>query len=217
MHKYQAVIFDVDGTLLDSHEGIISSVVFTIAKLNLIKLSAKELSRFVGPPIQESFMKFYGLPVQEAQEAAKIFRDQYKQYDLLKAQAYEGIFDLLDSLKNKNIKIAYATYKRQDYAYNILKHFGFVKYSNLVYGADNTNQLKKADIVKNCLVDINAEKDHILLIGDSEFDGLAASENKLDFAAVTYGFGFKSEADAQQYNPIVTFHTVQEIIDFFNI
>ena len=120
-------VFDVDGTLLDTSEGVLSSVIYTIKKHNLPAIDEKTLRTFIGPPIQDSFARVYGIQGNILQELATTFRNQYKDNDLLKAVPYDGIYKVFDALIAEGIKPAIATYKRQDYATIIMNYFGFNK------------------------------------------------------------------------------------------
>lgn len=194
--KYDLVIFDVDGTLLDTTEGVLSAVKYTINTLGYEMLSEKVLSTFIGPPIQDSFAKAYGLEGDILQEIATIFRDQYSKVDLLKAVPYEGIYDVMSSLVDNNIKIAVATYKREDYAITLLKHYGFDKYTNIMFGGDHENKLKKKDIIEKCILESGiSDRERIIMVGDTRHDALGAAGSDIDFLGVTYGFGFKEDEE----------------------
>lgn len=203
--QYKVVVFDVDGTLLDTSEGILASVKYTIDKMGLPPLSDEVISTFIGPPIQNSFAKAYGLQGEILQEIATIFRNQYKDVDLLKAKPYEGIYEVFEALLENGIKPAIATYKRQDYATMILKNFGFDKYTDIMYGADHENKLKKRDIIEMALKDAGAVQDEnglypdAVMIGDSDNDAIGADGIGTKFIGVTFGFGFKTAEDVYQF------------------
>ena len=111
----------------------------------------------------------------------------------MKAIPYDGIFQLLSDLTNKGIVCAVATYKREDYALALLKHYGFDKYMDIMYGADNENKLSKKNIIMKCIDRSKImDRNSIVMIGDTSHDLKGASELNIDFIGVTYGFGFKS-------------------------
>lgn len=200
MKQYKAAIFDVDGTLLDTTDGILASVRYMIAEAGLPELDRKTLLTFIGPPIQDSLVRVYQVSKERAQELATIFRNRYKDYELLKAVAYDGIYDVMDELRNRGIAIAVATYKRQDYAEMILKHFHFDQYSDILYGADHENKLKKQDIIKLCMKDMGiTDPSEVVMIGDSSHDAKGAQELGMDFIGVTYGFEFRTKEDVYAY------------------
>lgn len=193
---YELVIFDLDGTLLDTTEGIVNAISYTIEAFGLEKLSCEKLLKFIGPPVQESFIREYGVDSEKAQELAECFRDYYKEKTLFGAKAYDGIYELLDHLSENEVKIAVATYKREDYAVKLLKHFGFDRYSEMLYGADNFNKLTKADIIIKCIEKAGIkDKKKVLMVGDSIKDKEGADHLGIDFIGVTYGFGFQTKQE----------------------
>lgn len=203
IRKYDAVIFDVDGTLLDTTEGVLNSVKYAIKEKNLDLPSDECLRRFIGPPIQNSFAKQYGLEGVELQELTDLFRNRYKTKELLKAEPYEDIFEVLENLKNAGIKIAVATYKREDYAVSLLKHFGFDKYTDIMHGADNHNVLKKKDIIELCLKEMNViNYKRAVMVGDSDNDAIGADHIGTGFIGVTYGFDFEKPEDVRKFPSI---------------
>lgn len=200
MKNYSTVVFDLDGTLLNTTRGVLKSVRFAIGEMGLPMLPDEAVNRFVGPPMQDSFVREYGLSKEEAQRAANIFREHYKTKSLLEAEVYEGIPELLALLKRQGKKLAVATYKRHDYAMDILKHFGIADFCDSMNGADNNNVLTKADILNKCLEEVgNPPRDSVVLIGDSEYDSIGAKNAGIDFIGVTYGFGFRTEEDIAKH------------------
>ena len=195
----KAVLFDVDGTLLDTSIGITHSVRYTLEKLGLQKLSEDTLRKFVGPPPQEAFQKYVELSKEEAQRAANVYREFYKKEALFEASVYEGILSLLERLKQNGYKIGVATYKREDYALDILRHFGISPYCEVIHGADNENKLTKADIIDLCCVELGVPKSNIMLVGDTEHDAIGAYRAGVKFCAVTWGFGYKPDEVASNY------------------
>lgn len=203
MGKYEIAVFDVDGTLLDTTEGVLASVKYTIDKMGFEPLSEDVLKTFIGPPIQDSFAKAYNLSGDILQDIATCFRNRYKDYELLKAVPYDGIYEVFDKLMERNVKLAVATYKRQDYAEAILKHFGFDKYTNILYGADHNNKLKKVDIIEKCMVDLGVtDYSNAVMIGDSSHDAIGAEKIGMDFIGVTYGFDFRAPGDVYKFKAV---------------
>lgn len=209
----KAVLFDLDGTLLDTSEGILTSVKYTINKMGLVLPPDVNTDFFIGPPIQMSLQKCFGLAADEAQRGANLFRDYYKTEALFLAKPYEGIFDVLKSLKDNGVKIGVATYKREDYAIDILRHFHISDYCDAMCGADNNNILTKSDIIRNCCKILNVMPQESIYVGDTEHDAKGASEAGLPFVAVTWGFGF-NENNLNLNYPVVSFiHAPFQIMD----
>ena len=216
MYKYEYVIFDLDGTILDTSEGIILAISQTIEEYNRQIPERKKLESFIGPPIQNSFRSLYSLSDAEAMKMANIFRNHYMCDEfLLKAVPYDGIFDLMDKLFSAGIKIGFATYKREDYARRLLCEKGFSYYTEHMYGSDFEGKLKKKDIICNCLKKMNCDDySKVVYIGDSKGDAEASAEVGIDFVALTYGFGYKSESEAKKSKCICVCNTIQELAVF---
>lgn len=213
--KYKLAVFDLDGTILDTTEGVIASVKHTIQTMDYKMPTDEELSSFIGPPIQDSFAKYYGLSGSILQEIATIFRDQYKNVDLLKAKAYQGIYELFEKMLDKGITPAVATYKREDYALTLLKYYHFDKYTSIMYGADHENKLKKRDIIEKCISDANITNySEVVMIGDTIYDANGAAQIGVDFIGVTYGFGFKKKEDLEKLPFVGCAKTPIEILDY---
>ena len=197
--RIRHVIFDLDGTLLDTSEGIIESVKYVMNVRGYSKISDSELYSFVGPPLRQSFIKQFRINEQEADVAVDCFRENYSDRALLKAKPYDGIYDLCTRLNSNNIKMSVATYKPEDYATRLIEHFGFDKYFESVHGADKEGLLKKEDIILICVNEMKCDSQETVMIGDTLHDAEAAYNTGLGFIAVTYGFGFHDDSDIDKY------------------
>ena len=189
--RYEAVLFDVDGTLLDTSEGIVKSVKETIEHFDLPCPPEEDILKFIGPPIEWSFEGRCGVTGDKLTEVCKYFRDRYSNHNLLLAKPYDGIMDLLDYLKNKNIPIGIATYKKQDYAEKLLLAMGFGEYTDHIFGSDYGGKLLKKDIIKMCIDSLGVEDaSKVLMVGDSNHDANGAKLAGSPFCGVSFGFGF---------------------------
>lgn len=210
--KYTVVIFDLDGTLLDTSKGIFNGINHVIKQLGLDSLNQEKLSLFVGPPLWDSFKTICGLPDERCTQAIEIFRKEYIQTGIYEAQVYEGIKELLKWLRNEKIKIGIATLKREDMAKQIMRYFGLEKYFDVIIGDRELHKFTKEDTI-NMALEILGEVDRtkVLMIGDSPYDAIGAENAKVDFLAVTYGFGFTSLEAANSYANISVASTVKDI------
>lgn len=191
----KCIIFDLDGTLIDTSKGIVEAVSYTIEKLGLPSLTDSQLLSFIGPPVQESFQHNCCLDRYEAQCVTDLYRSYYINNSLLHATLYNGVLQMLDDLKCKNYSLGVATYKRNDCVPTLLQHFGLDVFFSCIKGADQNNKLKKKDLIEDAVRSIGADAEQSIYIGDTIHDATAASENAMDFVAVLYGFGFKTESD----------------------
>ena len=215
MKKYNTIIFDVDGTLINTRQGIMASVKHVIDNFNLKQLSDDELYKFVGlSPLQAAFCHFCNIDKNLSQKCTEEFRMFYNKNELYNANIYNGISKLLDFLKSNNYKLGVATYKREDLVINLLNHFKMDKYFDYICGADNENKLSKTEMINNCIKIFNTDKADTIVIGDSKHDAEAAMQLGIDFIGVTYGFGFKVKNDVNVYPNILCAETPQEILNY---
>lgn len=191
----QLIIFDLDGCLLDTSEGIGESVRFTLSELGCKLPSGVKIDNFIGPPIQNSLKTFLKLSPEESQIGANIFREYYKNHALLKAKPYPRVEDTLSWLNSREKLCAVATYKREDYAITLLEKMDLSQYFNIICGADNFNKLTKKDIIEKCIHNLAVNNEDALMIGDTMSDFTSANELNVDFIGVTWGFGFTEQCD----------------------
>ena len=186
---YRAVLFDLDGTLLDTTEGVIAAVRETIESHGLPMPDDATLKTFVGPPMQKTMSTVFGMDGPDALRIANEFRRNYKEY-LFNASLYPGVKSLLRSLALNGVKIAVATNKSHDNAMAILKEFDLMEYCDYAQGSDLEGKLSKKDIIDSCIEHLGVNAEEVVFVGDSEFDSTAAEQVGVDFLGVTYGFGF---------------------------
>lgn len=210
------MIFDLDGTLLDTTGGILASVSYTIDLLQLPMLSRETLLSFIGPPVADSFAKYYGLSGALLQKAVDTFRSDYGNNRLFDAVPYPGIYDVFEYLRKCNVKTAVATYKREDQALKLLQHYNFSRYTDIMFGADKDNKLQKKDIIAKCVNKSGLIAPKTLVVGDTIHDATGAEKLGLDFLAVTYGFGFKPDDDASCANAVAFVESPLAFIQWFN-
>lgn len=208
--RYKAILFDLDGTLLDTTNGVLEAVIKTIKTLNLQMPSKKIIKTFVGPPMQDSFKKYFNQDDELALKSANLFREIYKE-TLFNAKLYDGVLELLNKLKENNFKIAIATNKSHDNAINILKQFKIFDYCDFAMGSDLNGKLKKSDIIKQCLDNLNINNKDSVMIGDSIIDAIGAKIVNIDFIAVTYGFGFKKNDNFDDVNKVNVCKNIYEL------
>ena len=156
MYKY--ILFDLDGTLTDPGLGITNAVMHALKKFNIEVPDRSELYKFIGPPLLESFQKYYGMSEEESQMALQYYREYFKPYGLYENTVYDGIEELLVTLKAQGKKLILATSKPEPFAVEILRHFGLDKYFDFVAGAtmDEKRSLATFRISQDCLVSIRS-------------------------------------------------------------
>ena len=216
MNKYDLAVFDLDGTLLDTRGGVLSAVKYTIKEFGYEMPDEDTLRTFIGPPVQEGFSRVYGLEGPILQEIATVFRNFYSTKTLLEAKLYDGMLELLEAMKARGIMPAVATYKREDYALTLLRHFGFDRYTDIMFGGDHENKLKKRDIIEKCINTAGVtDLSRVVMIGDTEFDAVGARDIGVDFIGVSYGFGYKTADEIEGCGAVGAAQTPMDILKFF--
>ncbi len=193
---YSTVLFDLDGTLTDPGEGITNSVAYALGRYGIEVGDKKSLYSFIGPPLKDSFMKYYGFSSEKAMEAITVYREYFRDKGIFENEVYEGIPDLLGKIKASGRKIVLATSKPEEFAVRILEHFDLMKYFDVVAGASmDEKRNKKGDVIKYALQKGDLAEDSCVMIGDREHDISGAKENALPSIGVLYGYGSREELE----------------------
>lgn len=188
------MIFDLDGTLIDSSEGIVHAVSEALRNLNYPILDEELIKSFIGPPIGKEIVKELGYGERELKEFNTEFRHLYKTKYLMEATIYPGIEDLLTRLLDQKF-MAVATNKRIDYTLTLMEGLGLSKYFKIIEGSDFEGMLEKRDMINKCLKLFKSASLETVVVGDTINDALAARACGVDFIGVTYGMGFKKPED----------------------
>ncbi|MBR6984619.1 MAG: HAD family hydrolase [Ruminococcus sp.] len=188
---YQYLLFDLDGTLTDPGIGITNSVIYALHKFDLEVSDPTVLYKFIGPPLKDSFKKYYGFSDEQSDLAIRYYRESFKKRGMFENEVYDGIQDLLKQLKSDGKTLIVATSKPEAFAVEILQHFDLYDYFNFVAGATmNDVRNKKADIIRYALETCHiTNKSSAIMIGDREHDIIGANENGLDSIGVLFGYG----------------------------
>lgn len=211
---YNIVLFDLDGTLTDPGEGITNSVAYALNKFNIKVEYKKELYNFIGPPLIDSFMKYYGMNYEDGLKAVEYYREYFGVTGIFENTMFEGIPELLDSIKKSGRKISLATSKPEQYAVRILEHFGLTKYFDFIGAATmDESRSKKVDVITYTLDKLGVtDKSEVVMIGDRHHDIDGANQNGLDSIGVLFGYGSRDELENAGATYIA--ETINDIIKF---
>ena len=188
---YTTIIFDMDGTLLDTSKGIFQTANHTMKILGYDELPESQLRKFVGPPLPACFRIACGLNEEEIPKACEIYRSEYVKGNMHLNTIYPEITDLLESLKNRGFTLGIATLKTEDMAIDILKERQLFPYFSSIRGANRDENLSKADIIELAIKDLQIEEySSVLMVGDTPHDLDGAQSVGIDFVGVDWGFGF---------------------------
>lgn len=194
---YKTVLFDLDGTLTDSGLGITNSAAYALKRYGITETDRKKLDRFVGPPLSDSFERFYGLSKKQSAEAIYVYREYYDTKGIFENEVYDGIPELLAKLKADGKKILVATSKPEPYAIKIMEHFGLSKYFDYIAGANmDETRSDKQEIIMYALSEVGVtDISSVIMVGDREYDIIGAKKVGADSIGVTYGYGSRDELE----------------------
>lgn len=197
MKNYDVVLFDLDGTLTDPAIGITNSVMHSLKKYGIEVADRAELYKFIGPPLHESYEKFYGFSHDEALRAVEHYREYYKVKGIYENLVYDGIEELLVKLNENGKKVILATSKPEIFAREILRYFGLDKYFYYAAGANlDGSRTDKAEVVSYALDAGNvSDKSTAVMVGDREHDIIGAKKNGIDSIGVLFGYGNRAELE----------------------
>lgn len=191
--RYKHILFDLDGTLVESAPGIIASAHHALEEMGLDTACAD--LRFIGPPLIESFQHLCSLDPQTAAKTLKLYREYYSSEGMFQANLYGGVTDLLNRLDNSGRKLYLATSKVQDYAVQVLEHFGIARHFTFIGGADfDETRNSKAKVIAHVFQNTGLEPgDGVIMVGDRKHDVIGAHHFSIPCAGVLYGYGSRHE------------------------
>lgn len=194
MKKYKAIFFDLDGTIIDSGEGVSNSVLYALEKFGILETRQNAL-RFIGPPLAQSFKEFYGFDDEKATKGIEIYREYYREKGIYECYLYDGIKELLLWLKDNGYKVVLCTSKPEEYAHRVLNYFGILNLFDYACGAtmDEKTRATKDQVMTYALELSSTMPDEAIMIGDRKFDINSACKFGLDSVGVTFGYGSREE------------------------
>lgn len=193
--SYETALFDLDGTLIDSGEGITNSAAYSLEKFGINIKDKTELYPFIGPPLHESYMKFYGFSEEKAKLAVEYYREYYRKKGIFENRIYEGVEALLQRLHDKGITLMVATSKPELFARQILEQLNLADYFICIAGANmDQTMTKKAEVISYALTTAGiSDASKAIMIGDREHDIFGAKAAGIDALGVLFGYGSYEE------------------------
>lgn len=200
---YKLIIFDFDGTLMDTAPGIIASLRAMESEEGLPPLSDERIRSFIGPPLEPTIADRYGLPTEEAERMAGVYRRLYNLIGVPDAYPYPYTAEILAHIRARGARPAIATLKHLDVAKRTLAARGMENDFDCVAGPD-ADRPTKAELIQRVIDTLGCrDKSEVLMLGDSPYDGEGARDAGVDFVAIGYGFGF-SEPGSLDGIPMVS-------------
>lgn len=189
------ILFDLDGTLTDSKEGIVNCVSYALNHFN-IEHSLSELEIFVGPPLKEQFMSFAKLSEKDAEEAVRVYRERFAPIGIFENKVYDGVLDMLSKLKKDGKTLVIATSKPHVFAQRIADKYGIAPFISHLEGSElDGRNTDKAEVIKNAMATLGASPEDTVMVGDRMHDCIGAIKNGIEFVGVSYGYARDNELE----------------------
>lgn len=206
----KSILFDLDGTLTDSGEGIMNCAVYALSHFGIGAPPEKELRTFVGPPLTDSFARF-GVPEDQLTEAIRLYRERYIPIGRFENHPYPGIRELLEKLRADGHKLFVATSKPEGMSIEILEHFDLAKYFDSICGAStDLSRNSKEAVIAHLLEECGAQENAIM-VGDTAFDVIGAKEHSIPTIGVSWGYGLVE--DMEKAGAIAVAHSMEQLYE----
>ena len=204
----KTILFDLDGTLTDSGEGIINCASLALEHFGIPVPDRETMRVFVGPPLHETFVKF-GIPDEKADEAVEVYRSRYHTVGKFENSPYPGIREMLEALQAKGHRLLVATSKPEALSIEILEKFDLAKYFHRICGASmDRSRSSKEDVIAYLLKE-NGASENTIMVGDTAFDVLGAAAHNIPTIGVSWGYGEVS--DMEKAGAIAIVNTTKEL------
>lgn len=211
---FEYLFFDLDGTLTDPAQGITNSFIHALKFFGIEIPSYEKLCTFIGPPLVDTFKTQFGFDNEKASLGVKKYREYFADKGLLENYVYDGIPEVLSTLKTNGHKLVVATSKPEEYSIRILEHFNLAKYFEFICGSNmDETRSKKDEVIAYAIEKCNiTDKSKILMIGDRMHDINGAKKNEIKSCGVLYGYGNLEELQNAGADYIIT--NVKDILQF---
>ena len=194
--RYTTAIFDLDGTITDSGQGIMNAIRYAVKKHALPEVSEEVLRSFIGPPLKEQFQSVFGLSEEEGAVMVSTYREYYSDKGIYENRVYDGVPEMFESLKRAGVRILMATSKPEKYAKQIAEHFGFAGYFDFIGGACmDGRRTDKHEVIEYVIETCSVSKDTAVMIGDRRHDIIGAAKAGIHSMGVLYGYGSLEELE----------------------
>lgn len=205
MNKYDIFFFDLDGTITDSSVGITNSVMYALRKFGIVETNRTKLYKFIGPPLTDSFQKYYDFSEEQSWKAIEYYREYYREKGIYENRVYEGFEDTVKKLKQAGKRLVVATSKPEPFARIIMEHFHLSSYFDYIAGMElDGGRNTKAEVIAYALEACGiGDRSGVLMVGDREHDVQGAKAVGIDCLGVLYGFGDRKELEAAGADYIV--------------
>ena len=213
---YHYIFFDLDGTLTDSKEGIFNCLRYALEKMGQPVPPEPVLTKFIGPPLQDSFVRYCGLTEEQAMRGVELFRERYAPIGKFENAAAPGMVDVCRRLAERGYVLALASSKPEEMCRPICEKFGFTPFMKTITGSPPVGDWEKADVIRETMRRLGlteADKPAILMVGDRKFDVLGAAECSIGCLGVEF-FGYAAPGELAEAGAVAVVRTAEELEDF---
>lgn len=213
MKKYNYILFDLDGTLVASAESVRVSLEYAMRTLNLPCPDLSDYSKYVGPPLEDTFRGMCAVPEELVYRAMELYRDYYDKVGQKASSLFDGVTDMLSALRESGKKLAICTSKNETVAEGVAEVLGLTPYVDAVCGSTLDGSRKnKADLIPYTLKTLGCtDRAEAVMVGDTHFDAKGARLAGVDFLGVTYGYG--SVEGMAQYGAVGFADSPEELLN----
>ena len=209
----KAILFDLDGTLTDSGEGIINSAEYALKHFGLPIPDRETMRVFVGPPLRDTFAHF-GIPTDRLDEAVAVYRERYIPIGIYENKPYPGVDTLLSRLRQQGHRLFIATSKPEWMAVDVLTRFGLSSYFEIIAGATMDGSRDTKEDVISYLLNQVGDLSEAVMVGDTAFDVIGAAAHHIPCIGVSWGYGKVS--DMTEAGVAAIAHTTEELYKLLN-
>ncbi|MBR1690310.1 MAG: HAD hydrolase-like protein [Oscillibacter sp.] len=213
---YRYLFFDLDGTLTDSKEGILNCIRYALEKLGAPVPEESVLLNFIGPPLQDSYMKYCGFDEQTAIRGIELFRERYAPIGKFENAAAPGMVDLCRRLHERGYVLALASSKPEEMCRPICEKFGFAPWMDTIVGSPPVGDWDKTQVIRETLRRLGlgeADKPAVLMVGDRKFDVAGAAACGIDCVGVEF-FGYAAPGELAEAGAVAVVRTAAELEQF---
>lgn len=195
--KITTILFDLDGTLTDSGEGIMNCVRYAVEKFGM-KIEEDQLPGFIGPPLRQHFQEVCGVGEEAGHQLVALYRERYTDIGIFENKVYPGIIELLKELKERGYMICMATSKPEKFALQIAEHFQFAEYFDMIGGSlMDGNRVDKTEVIEYVLKTCGVKnREQVMMVGDRSHDITGAKNAGIHSMGVLFGYGSREELEA---------------------
>lgn len=209
------ILFDLDGTIIKSDKGIIKSILLSLEEIGIKENDIEKLKAFLGPPLYDSYKKYYGISDEDYEKALDVFHEYYRLKGIFECELYPNVEETLKTLNEKGYNLFLATSKPEIEAKRIILYFGLDKYFKFIGGSDGDRGGKRSNktaVIKyvlneNNIIDVN----ECIMVGDRYHDIEGAKNLGIKSVAVLYGYG--SIEEFKEYEADIIIEDIKDLIE----